>query len=90
MIRPVFTNELVNAIDEVGQPQISVFPNPTNGRIELSVKPEEFKLYNLQGQELDTQRSGNTIDLSRLPPSVYILILRYKNRWEQHKIIRFD
>ncbi len=88
MIRPVFTDELVNAIEDKMQSQISVFPNPTNGRIELSVKPEEFKLYNLQGQELNAQPLGNTFDLSGLPPSVYILMLRYKNRWEQHKIIR--
>ncbi len=90
MIRPVFTDELVNALGDDVKPQLSVFPNPTKGFVQISAIPEELKLYNLQGQKIDISFSGKTIELSHLPPSIYFLMIRYRNRWEQHKIIRVD
>lgn len=53
--------------------KIELFPNPTNSKLTLnSEKDYKIEIYDMQGQMV-MKASGNTIDLSNLSNSVYIL-----------------
>jgi len=88
MIRPIYTDELVIGIQEIGATTFEVYPNPTTGILSISKSPDEVKLYNLQGAELTIKLEDKQIDLSELPPSVYILMLRSDTMWERYKIVK--
>jgi len=88
MIRPRYTDELVTSTRELIDQILLIYPNPTNGSITISEIPLEARLFNLQGKELIIEIQNRTIDLSLYPPSVYILMLRTRNKWERHKIVK--
>jgi hypothetical protein len=78
---------LVDAISEVADPQVKLFPNPGRGLIRLSYdaqdqesyKPLHYKVFNASGIcLLDSKTSGSTetlIDISDSPPGLYIILL---------------
>jgi len=88
MMRPRYTDELVTSIQEISATTFEVYPNPTTGILSISKSPDEVKLYNLQGAELTINLEDKQIDLSDLPPSVYILMLRSDTIWERYKIVK--
>lgn len=75
------------------KPLITLFPNPANQNITIScVSPGidniEIKLYNATGAEVmkfnESTRNDvftKTIDISTLPPGIYLVNLRSLNKW---------
>ena len=62
----------LNEIKDI-ENKIELFPNPTNSKITLnSEKDYKIEIYNMQGQ-IVMKSNGNTIDLSSLSKSVYVL-----------------
>ena len=54
--------------------EISVFPNPTHGKLRIEgIEPVEVKVYNALGQLVKTVPGTNEIDLSGLVEGVYLV-----------------
>ena len=61
-------------IEEERDTKISVFPNPTNGKLLIEgILPDKVQVYNALGQVVKTVRETNEIDLSGLMEGVYLL-----------------
>ena len=75
-------------------PQVKLFPNPTNGIVNLLVvktlNSEEvtFRLYGITGQRLWEGRGTTVVDLSNFPPGMYLLECRQGERSSRHKVVR--
>ena len=88
MIRPRFTSEIVNGINITKtNPEVHVYPNPTTGTLRFDKMPQVILLFDLSGKLINVSVHDKMIDLMPLPPSIYILLIKYQNKWEQHKII---
>jgi len=88
MIRPIFTSEIVNGINITKtNPEVHVYPNPTTGTLGFDKMPQVILLFDLSGKLINVSVHDKMIDLTPLPPSIYILLIKYRNKWEQHKII---
>ncbi|CAH0998733.1 hypothetical protein LEM8419_00079 [Neolewinella maritima] len=87
-IRPTATRDLV--IERL----VDVYPNPTDGMLYL--QPREalaaadlgVRLYTGSGQLVYAQRGSLTVDLTALPPGMYLLECRWGDRLSRHKIVR--
>ena len=63
-------------IEEHWTKGISVFPNPTNGKLLIEgILPDKVQVYNALGQLVKTVRDSNEIDLSGLAEGVYMLCI---------------
>ena len=68
---------------------LKVFPNPTNGQVNLqsddpSIWPLQIRIFNASGQGLEqiTLNGSNAIDLTAFPPGVYFIGLHNEHgRW---------
>lgn len=81
---------IANAGDK---PVISIFPNPANQQITINCVAQgsdnlEIKLYNATGAEImkfnESSRNDTftkSIDISALPPGIYLVNLRSLNKW---------
>lgn len=84
-------NPLISGIsDQIKSTEISIFPNPTSGMINIEIKNsqlENYELCNLLGLEIMSGKINSeksSIDLSRLPAGVYLLRVDNKS----YKIIK--
>ncbi len=71
---------------------ISVFPNPTSGRISINGKQiNQIEVYNLYGQKIRTQKNINKetsfIDISNEFSGIYLLKITTKHSFVVNKII---
>lgn len=65
---------ILQGIQEVGDEIISVYPNPTSGRIKVAVDDvTRIDVYNVNGQLVRTTFKESVIDISTLPSGVYML-----------------
>jgi hypothetical protein len=66
-------------------PEILAYPNPVTATLRIKVKDlEQATLVNLNGQHVFTTRS-DVMDVTHLPPGVYLLKVRTKN---QNRVVR--
>ena len=86
---PDTLDELKNVLwndDEILAQNLSVFPNPTDGLIQVRIGDISgdlrYEVYNLLGQRLQTKLvvQGQPIDLSDLPSSIYLLRITDESR----------
>jgi len=79
---------------EIRSARFRVYPNPSSGKIYMDALPENSSLTVIQssGQvidEMELQENQNQVDLSSLPPGLYLLIRRTaKGAPEYVKVIR--
>lgn len=65
---------ILQGIQEVGDGKISVYPNPTSGRIKVAADDvTRIDVYNVNGQLVRTTFKESVIDISTLPSGVYTL-----------------
>jgi subtilisin-like proprotein convertase family protein len=93
----VFTVELINAVVEINGAQVSIWPNPTQGPLQISLTGElnndlTVSVLSVQGQELRQERfSARTgiqqMDLSDLPAGAYLLRLTSGQAGQMLRII---
>ena len=83
MIRPVFSTALNYSLSEDEeiidtQQEVIVFPNPTNGEINLMGLTQEFSvtIYDLSGRQVFQDLNQNQIDMSYLETGIYIVNVR--------------
>ncbi|TFG43752.1 MAG: T9SS type A sorting domain-containing protein, partial [Bacteroidia bacterium] len=78
-------NPLVDEVEEIKSPVIKVYPNPGNGIVNFTfdsgdhIKPVYISVYNWQGvcivQEASFTEERITLDLSRNPPGLYLIVI---------------
>lgn len=78
---------------DLSKPEISIYPNPTNGKLEIKNLPENSKLTvtNILGAKvlvIQTKTSSETIDLSQLKEGVYFLSNADKKNHFVKKIVK--
>lgn len=86
--------QVVSNREPASDPDIALFPNPTNGRITAylprgriaTIQVKVFDLFGRSALTLETQ--NNQIDMSSLPSGVYLLRLQYDGRVSSRKVIR--
>jgi hypothetical protein len=87
MMRPVFGSGIVIGIDEsdVSIPEITHFPNPTNGLVRFRIAensnfiPDLIQLYDLTGRVVFGNAYEEQIDISHLPAGFYLLRITSQN-----------
>jgi hypothetical protein len=79
----------VTNIEEFGETQIIVFPNPTRDRINIASNLRiNAVLYNSIGQPVLQETNVNQLDLSQFEAGIYNLILTYNDLRFTKKIIK--
>lgn len=69
------TNLTPNAVTDIKQTDIQIFPNPTTGEIQMrNVDADQVQIFDGMGRLLFSEKQpGNTLDLSAMPAGVYFL-----------------
>ena len=74
MIRPhIGSGVIVSGLDDISPDMIRVFPNPSEGLIQVEGVFDEVEIYDLNGRKRNYRQNGRFLDLSALPESMYIL-----------------
>lgn len=65
---------LLQSIEQVGSEVVNVYPNPTRGKVEISVDGIKLiDVYDVNGRFIGSFRNTRTIDLSSYPVGLYTL-----------------
>lgn len=87
IIEDLKINPLVDAVPEVINHPVTIYPNPGHGLINIGIglqgsfsyKPLYYSVYNSGGicliNKSSSGASGNVIDISNYPPGMYIIVL---------------
>lgn len=70
-----------NTVDDIGETTISIFPNPTNGIVNIkyeSSEPTSIYLLDISGRTLKTWNNTSQIDISNFEAGGYILTIKNK------------
>ena len=82
-------NNTVTNVEEFGETQITVFPNPTRDIITIASSLNvNATLYNAIGQPIYQNNNVQQIDLSKYEAGIYNLILTYNNLQFTKKIVK--
>ncbi len=76
MIRPVFGNLTVSAIEEINNNTLSIFPNPTSQFFQIDYnEPLDLSIFDLNGQELFSTKyhAQKRVDVSWLSQGLYLV-----------------
>ncbi|MCC6816926.1 MAG: T9SS type A sorting domain-containing protein [Saprospiraceae bacterium] len=82
---------LLTVTEESEQRSIVAFPNPTSGILYIDSKLSDnmsFLLFSLDGKRYDLKLLKNSLDISRFPNGVYILIVQSSNSRFQMKVMK--
>jgi len=82
-------NNTVTNVEEFGETQIVVFPNPAKDRVNIASNLRiNAVLYNSIGQPVLQETDVNQLDLSKFEAGIYNLILTHNNLQFTKKIIK--
>jgi len=74
--------------------KVTIFPNPTKGLINIKSKNiiDELFVYDLAGKIImrkeKLEGGKNIIDITAYPQSIYLIRMRFNDRWETFKVIK--
>ena len=76
-------NSLLAVDDSFIKTNINIYPNPTNGILNISnpnhIKLNKIEVYNIYGQRLKIVQNQNNIDLTNFKPGVYLMKVEDEN-----------
>lgn len=80
-------------VSEFENSSISVFPNPTTNRLNISIQGElkvvQTSIYSLEGRQLlERDKASTTIDISALPKGTYVLKIKTENAVSQQRFVK--
>ena len=85
------TNSGTVDIDELAFDNIVVYPNPTNGKLNIkTVLDVTYTLYDFTGKEIIKDSKAEVIDITTLPNGVYFLSIRYEDKVFNKRIVKED
>ncbi|MEQ8473324.1 MAG: T9SS type A sorting domain-containing protein [Marinoscillum sp.] len=88
--QPVLITEVINILT-VKHPEIQIYPNPVVETLTIQVDGADellIKLHDLEGKEVISASSVNTLNLKELSNGVYILTLSSGTYSSRHKIVK--
>ncbi|MBO5844078.1 MAG: leucine-rich repeat domain-containing protein, partial [Bacteroidales bacterium] len=68
--------------------ELSVYPNPTRGKVSFSQEIEKIEVIDLSGKTLQTYENANEINMEALPAGVYHLRMTIEDKTTTRKIIK--
>ena len=68
--------------------ELSVYPNPTRGKVSFNQAIEKVEVIDLSGKTLQTYENANEINIEALPAGVYHLRLTIEDKTTTRKIIK--
>ncbi|MEE0900524.1 MAG: leucine-rich repeat protein [Bacteroidales bacterium] len=68
--------------------ELSVYPNPTRGKVMFSQAIEKVEVIDLSGKTLQTYENANEINIEALPAGVYHLRMTIEDKTTTRKIIK--
>ena len=68
--------------------ELSVYPNPTRGKVTLSQAIEKVEVIDLSGKTLQTYENANEINIETLPAGVYHLRMTIGDKTTTRKVIK--
>lgn len=72
--------DYVAAVEPLSPNIKSLFPNPTNDFINLDSEAESIIIYTIDGLKIVSHKNQNRIDVSTLPPNIYIIQFQIKSK----------
>lgn len=75
-------------IDDLEAAGLTLYPNPTAGRLTLGLAVSEVVVYDMLGHELLRRSDVNTLDLSALPQGVYMLRLTLPGATATRRVVK--
>ncbi|MTB50990.1 PKD domain-containing protein [Lewinella sp. W8] len=79
------TVSLLSDVTELSQSGVRVFPNPTTGVVNLVGPGVPLAVRDMSGRQMAVPMTNDQVDLSTLPPGIYLVSLRVA---QQHYTIR--
>ena len=67
---------------------LSVYPNPTRGKVTFNQAIEKVEVIDLSGKTLQTYENANEINMESLPAGVYHLRMTIEDKTTTRKIIK--
>ena len=68
--------------------ELSVYPNPTRGKVTFSQAIEKIEVIDLSGKTLQTYENANEINIEALPAGVYHLRMTIEDKTTTRKVIK--
>ena len=68
--------------------ELSVYPNPTRGKVSFNQTIEKIEVIDLSGKTLQTYENANEINIETLPAGVYHLRMTIGDKTTTRKIIK--
>ena len=68
--------------------ELSVYPNPTSGKVSFSQAIEKVEVIDLSGKTLQTYENANEINIETLPAGVYHLRMTIEDKTTTRKVIK--
>ncbi|MEP5612838.1 MAG: T9SS type A sorting domain-containing protein [Cyclobacteriaceae bacterium] len=87
MIRPVFREGVDFVLGSEPKPEISVYPNPTQGSFTIQQQYEKVELLDLSGKVLFAEKKQVSHNISKFREGVYLLKIHLKGFHKVQKII---
>ncbi len=75
-------------IDDIESAGLTLYPNPTVGRINLSQMVEKVTVYDLTGRIVEEYRQVEAVDLGNLAPGVYTLYLTNSGTTALRRVVK--
>jgi hypothetical protein len=92
MIRPAFVYDkdyIVGVTEEQTKEEFTLYPNPTNGIVNIKGDYKEVNIFNINGRLVVESITGNEIDISSLDTGMYFFKIQdYKDRVSTYKITK--
>ncbi len=84
--------ELPNSISQITQSKITVYPNPTEGKVSVEVEDDALvSIYSSLGKRMLTMEinsSNSEVDISKFEPGIYVFEINTNNTRVQRMIIK--
>jgi hypothetical protein len=85
------SNNISTAIQDIDtQTDFQIFPNPTNGKFQISglnFVPDKLEVCNLIGETIHFQKGTKEVDLSNYPKGIYLVIITHRQKILTRKVV---
>ena len=90
------TNNATELIDQLGNKEITIYPNPTEGLLKVNITNLEnskgyIKLYGVNGSEvlkINTLKESNEVDISDKVNGVYVMEVWVEGEKRAYKVVK--
>ena len=83
--------EMPNSVGELSNPQIKLYPNPTDGFVVIDgdLEGAQVSVFSSAGQFIDVEIKDGMLDLGGYPAGVYFVRIRMDVGLEYYKVVKF-